>query len=274
MAAALLTLAVALALSGALADNGWLRRRLARERATLRAELSRLGSTTSADALLALSAALIGAVLIAAALGQLTLALCLMPALATPRVWLGRARRNRRAALERQLEPWLGALGNALAATPALGDALASSTALVDAPLCDELELVLKETALGMPLDDALERAATRGQSRLLRGVITTLKVARNTGGNLPTTLAAAAESLREMARLEGVVRTKTAEGRVQTTVLAGLPAVLYCLLITLRPDHFEPMDHSTLGGVLYLAAGTLWVAAVLGAHRILSVDL
>jgi tight adherence protein B len=273
-ALALAIAALGLALAREFGEHGWLRRRVARTRVSLRAELNRLGLRTSAESLLALTLILAGATLIAALLGQHLLALCLVPTLAAPRLWLARARTRRRAALERQLEAWLGALGNALAATPALGDALASSAGMVDAPLRDELELVLKETALGMPLDDALERAGARGDSRLLRGLVTTLKVARNTGGNLPTTLAAACESLREMSRLEGVVRTKTAEGRVQTVVLAALPAVLYYLLVALRPDHFEPMDRSTFGGLLYLAAGTLWVSAVLGAHRILSVDL
>lgn len=273
-ALALLVVALGLGLTCALAGEARPRRLLTRTRARLRAELRRLGLRASADALIALYVAITGAALLAAVLGEIVIALCLVSTLATPRLWLARARGRRRAALERQLEPWLGALGNALAATPALGDALGSSAGLVDAPLRDELELVLKETALGMPLDDALERAGARGDSRLLRGLVTTLKVARNTGGNLPTTLAAARESLREMARLEGVVRTKTAEGRVQTIMLAALPAVLYWLLITLRPDHFEPMDRSAIGGLLYLAAGTLWVSAVLGAHRILSVDL
>jgi tight adherence protein B len=247
---------------------------LARRRAWLLRELARLGTRTRAEAVLALEAALVLGAIGAAGLGAPLPALGLLASALAPSLWLRRLRRRRRALLERQLEPWLVALTNALAATPALGDALAQSARLVDAPLRDELELVSKEMALGTPLDDALERAAARADSRPFRAVITTLKVARNTGGSLPSTLGAAGESLREMARLEGVVRTKTAEGRVQTIVLGALPAALYGLLLTLRPDHFAPMDHSALGGLLYLGAGLLWVSAVLAAHRILSVDL
>jgi tight adherence protein B len=255
-------------------DQAPLRRALERYRKDWRGELARLRAPVSAEALLALQGTLGLAAACAALLGAPVLAACVLPCCLAPQLWLRRARDRYRARLERQLEPWLGALMNALSSTPALGDALASSSRLVDPPLRDELELVTKETALGMPLDDALERAARRAGSRVLRSVITTLKVARNTGGSLPTTLGAAGESLREMARLEGVVRTKTAEGRLQTIVLGALPAALYYLLITLRPDHFVPMDHSALGSLLYLGAGVLWVGAVLAAHRILSVDL
>lgn len=207
-------------------------------------------------------------------LGQWGLALLALVFVFGPNAWLVRARQKRTAKLELQLDLWLTALTNALQATPALGDAIASTAKLIDAPMSDEIELVTKENALGMPLDDALERAAVRSGSRVFRSVITTLKVARNTGGNLPTTLATAAESLREMARLEGVVRTKTAEGRVQTVVLGLLPAALYWLLITMRPDHFDPMDKTTVGTLLYITAGILWAGAVAAAHKILAVDI
>jgi tight adherence protein B len=251
-----------------------LRRALERYRASWSRQLARLGVATTATGVLCLQAALALATLVAAGLGAPAAAACLLACAAAPNLWLRKARAARVRRLERQLDPWLTALTNALTSTPALGDAIASSLPLLDAPLRDELELVTKETALGMPLDDALERAAARAGGRVFRSVITTLKVARNTGGSLPTTLGAASESLREMARLEGVVRTKTAEGRVQTIVLGALPAALYYLLVSLRPDHFEPMDHSTVGSLLYLGAGLLWVSAVLAAHRILSVDL
>ena len=275
IAALLLILLVAGHLGHELAsDRAPIRTWLRRYQANWHQELTFLHAPWSEKRIVAIQAALACAAALFLLLGQWAFALLALVCVFGPNAWLVRARQKRSARLELQLDLWLTALTNALQATPALGDAIASTAKLVDPPMSDEIELVTKENALGMPLDDALERAAVRSGSRVFRSVITTLKVARNTGGNLPTTLATAAESLREMARLEGVVRTKTAEGRVQTIVLGLLPAGLYYLLITMRPDHFDPMDRTTVGTLLYVTAGVLWAGAVAAAHKILAVDI
>ena len=44
----------------------------------------------------------------------------------------------------------------------------------------------------------------------------------RQVGGNLPKVLETTAHTLREMKRLEGVIRTKTADGRMQLWVIGA----------------------------------------------------
>ena len=58
--------------------------------------------------------------------------------------------------LETQLDTFLLALANALKASPSLGDALSACTILLRPPISQELELMLKENALGTPLDQAI----------------------------------------------------------------------------------------------------------------------
>lgn len=191
-----------------------------------------------------------------------------------PNLWLWRARQKRSERLEEQLDSWLTALTNALQANPSLGDAIASTITLVEPPIRDEVELVIKENALGLPLDDALERAAVRSGSRVFRAAITTLKVARNTGGNLPQTLKTASETLREMARLEGVVRTKTADGRAQSVVISLLPVPIYFGIEYMMPGYYDPMRQSLIGHVIFGVVGVLWAGAAILAHKILAVDI
>lgn len=272
IAAALLVLAL-VALGNALAQPDHpLRRALGEHRARWQQALALLRAPLSPRFVLLVQATSIGAGVLLALVSVEAAAAAALCALA-PELWLRRALARRRERLEGQLETWLGALSNALVATAALGDAIQESARVLDAPLADELALVGRETALGTPLDAALERAAQRCGSALFKGVVTTLKIARNTGGHLPTTLRTASDSLREMARLDGVIRTKTAEGRVQAAALCGLPILLYYLLVTLRPDHFTPMDESALGGVLYAIAGVCWLAAILLTRRILRIE-
>jgi tight adherence protein B len=191
-----------------------------------------------------------------------------------PRLWLSRQRRRRTQRIEQQLDTWLLALSNELKANPALGESLAQSARLMGAPLSEELSLLHKETRLGMPLDRALRQMSERAQSPVVSAAIATLRIARNTGGNLSETLDASAASLREMARLEGVVRTKTAEGRAQALLIGVLPAPLLLLLHAIDPKLLEPLWSSARGHLVLAAAACLWLAALLSARKIVAVDI
>jgi tight adherence protein B len=83
-----------------------------------------------------------------------------------------------------------------------------------------------------------------------------------------------AAASLREMARLEGVLRTKTAEGKAQALVISLLPGVLYGGLRLSDEDFFLPLETTASGHVLLGVAAVFWVAAGLLSYKILSVKL
>lgn len=203
--------------------------------------------------------------------------LLLLPVLAivfAPAMVLRRDRNERVERLEAQLDSFMLVLANALQAVPSLGEALASSAALMPAPLSEELDVTLKEYRLGTPLDEALRNLAERVSSPVASTAITTLRVARQTGGDLPSVLRVTAESLREMARLEGVVRTKTAEGRSQAFVISLLPAVMFIMLKFLNPELIQPLFESTMGHVILSGALLLWLGAILSARKILDVDI
>jgi tight adherence protein B len=197
-----------------------------------------------------------------------------VPILFGPTIQLRRLREQRMVRLEQQLDSWLLMLANALKAVPSIGDALASSQALMHAPMSQELDVVLKEYQLGTPLDAALFNMGERIKSRIVTTALTMLQVARRTGGDLPSTLETSAASLRELARLEGVVRTKTADGRNQAMVVGALPAVIIVILYFLHPDLLLPMFQSFKGNILLAIAFALWAGAIASAMKILKVDI
>ena len=175
---------------------------------------------------------------------------------------------------ESQIECWLSAIGNALQASPSLGEAIASTIALVPAPMSEELDILVKETELGTPLDDALDHLAERIPSKTLQASVLALKVARKSGGNLPKMLENAAEALRELARLEGVVRTKTAEGRAQTWVIGAIPVPMVAGLHAMDPRYFDPLFRYFSGQITIAASVILWILAIVSANKILQVDV
>jgi Flp pilus assembly protein TadB len=127
---------------------------------------------------------------------------------------------------------------------------------------------------LGTPLDAAILNMSARLKSRLVSSSLATILVGRQTGGDLPAILEQSAATLREMQRLEGVVRTKTAEGRMQAFVLGAIPFVLLAVLHQMDPTYLVPLFETTTGNVVIIFAVILWFSAIIMARRILTVDI
>jgi tight adherence protein B len=191
-----------------------------------------------------------------------------------PWIWLESKVSKRITAIESQTDIWLGALANALRASPSLGEAISSTIAVTEVPLCQELETLMKDYELGTPLDEALANLGRRCRSPVMDASLQALRVARKTGGNLTDTLESAAAALRELARLEGVVRTKTAEGKTQAMVIGCVPFALASIISWVDPVFLSPLWDTVFGNILVVIAGIIWAVAVLLAKKICAVDV
>ena len=194
--------------------------------------------------------------------------------LIVPTVWIDKMKRERVELIEKQLDGFILALSNALKTTPSIGAAFASVILVVQDPTRQEVELAIKEMKVGSTLDQALLHMASRVGSRPMDSALSAILIGRQVGGNLPKVLETTAATLREMGRLEGVVRTKTAEGKMQLWVLGGLPAALVWGLNALWPGYFVPLTQSIFGYIIMFACGSMWVAALVLARRVLNVDI
>lgn len=191
-----------------------------------------------------------------------------------PRLWLGRALVRKRTEIEQRLPSVARTLANSLRATPNIVAALEQTQRLCPPGLDRELELVLQEMHVGSTLEPALLRMGARVKSGDLDAILTAILITRQVGGHLPEVLETLAASLREMARLAGVLRTKTAEGRIQFLVVALVPPVLVLFFGKLRPGHFDPLFESQTGYIICVVAALLWAGSVLLARKVLAVQL
>ena len=201
--------------------------------------------------------------------------LLLIPAcIVGPKMVLEQKRRRRVVAIEQKLDGFVVALANALRAAPSAGRALAMIQPVTAAPLNQEIELVLREMRVGSTLEQALGNLSARVRSFQLDAAMSGLLIGRQTGGNVPEILDGAAQTLREMARLQGVLRSKTAEGRAQANVLAVFPVVMIFAFDLASPGYFRPLTESVAGVTVMVIAITMWVASVIMTRRIMAVEL
>jgi len=193
---------------------------------------------------------------------------------AGPALYIEQMRKNRIKAIEKQVEPFILALASALKTTPSIGSALASVHGLLSAPLQDEIGLVLKEMRVGNTLEQSLLNLGGRIPIVELDATLASILIGRQVGGNLPEILDTTASTLREMSRLAGVMRTKTASGRMQVLVLFLAPPLVVLGFDAVSPNYFSPLTSSALGVVLVMIAAGLWLGSVILARKIVQVDL
>jgi tight adherence protein B len=191
-----------------------------------------------------------------------------------PPAYIEMLRRRRVSEIEKQLDGFLLAIANALKATPSLGDAFISVQQLIRPPLQQEIELAVKEMRVGSTLEQALLFMANRIASRQVDSAISALLIGRQVGGNLPKILDGTSATLREMSRLEAVVRTKTAEGKAQLALLSVFPLVLILAFNAVKENYFDPLTQSITGYAIIAVAGLCWIASLVIARKIVSVDV
>jgi len=269
------SLGLCLAAHGVLVSkNGWLRRALSSHLAVRQAQIAFLRLGISPRGLVAAQAVWFVAALTLAILwvGLAGLAATALPLVVGP--WLRSRCDARLGALDAQLSGWLVALARSLSSATSLGDALEESTSMVDTPLREEIEHLTRELSLGLSVAEGLERMSLRVGSATLSAAVAAIRIGLHTGGGLSSTLASSAETLREMARLEGVVRARTAEGRAQANVVAALPFPMVAGLHLMNPGLLAPLAQDERGAAVVAVALSLWLTSFVLARSILNVDI
>ncbi len=210
---------------------------------------------------------------------ELTIGLPFFPAwvifvCAVPLLYIDSMRRKRLQQIENQLDGFLLALANALKAIPSVAAAFNSVVPILQPPIREEVDLATKEMKVGSTLDQALLHMASRIGSRQVDSALSAVLIGRQVGGNLGRVLETTAASIREMARLDGVIRTKVAEGKMQMYVIGVMPIFLVVGLSYSSPGFFDPLQKNLTGYLTTAGAGGCWVVAILWARKILAVDI
>ncbi len=259
----------------AASENSRPARMLAEYEKGLQRYLTFLWISMSARKLIVYQAVAFVASLIVAALANRSSFLLLSAFIAlAPSLDLRQRVKKRVALLEAQLDNWLLAFANSLRATASIGEAIGTTASILRAPIAQELDLVLKELRLGASVDEALLSMSRRIGSPPVSGALSAIIIGRNTGGDMPKMLETTAAALRESQRLDGVLRTKTAEGRAQSVVLSIMPFAMVGAIYLLSPEWLNPLVETLWGGIIIAVALTLWLGAFLMARKILAVDM
>lgn len=171
-------------------------------------------------------------------------------ALMAPTKLLDVLRERRRVKFNDQLVEALGNMSNALRAGFSINQAFETVVQNGEKPISQEFGVMLQQMRVGMNFYDALQSLDKRVGSEDLTLVVTSIDIARRTGGNLTEIFDKISLTIRERMRIERRVRTLTAQGRMQGIIVACMPAVLGLIMTFLKPDMMLPFFKSVNGMV------------------------
>jgi tight adherence protein B len=132
-------------------------------------------------------------------------------------------------------------------------------------PLAGEFLQVHQQQKFGLRFRDALLQLGERMPSQDLRFLITAILVQRETGGDLTEILDRAAHVIRERLRIQGEVRTYTAQGRLTGWILSLLPVALLLLINLVTPGYSKILFNDPTGQkLLYTGAVLIAIGALI----------
>ena len=130
-------------------------------------------------------------------------------------------------------------------------------------PLASEFARVFQQQKFGLRFRDAMLELGDRIPSTDLQFLITAILVQKETGGDLIEILDRTTEVIRDRIRIEGEVRTKTAQGRLTGWILSLLPIVLLLVINLVNPGYSSLLFQDPIGRVaLYIGGGLMCVGA------------
>lgn len=184
-----------------------------------------------------------------------------------------RANASRRE-FDAQLADNLQVVASAMRAGQTFVGALAVSVEDAMEPAKRELHRVVTDERLGVPLDEALGRAARRMRSEELEyvGLVATLQ--RETGGSTAEVLDRITQTIRERAELKRLVRGLTAQGRLGGMVVTAIPLGLTAMFLVTRPGYFSPMLQSSFGVICIVAAVTMTATGWIAIRKIVDIKV
>jgi len=254
--------------------DAWLRRRPAGRR--LGNWLQGAGSPLSPADLLLLCVS--GGLFLTVALSTfmprgVALVISVAAAIGVARVLVERKRAQRRDEFINQLPDVARVLSNGTSAGLSMAGAMELAGRELAQPAATEMDVVVQETRLGMPLEASLERLRERLPSREVAVLMTTLIIQQRAGGDTVRALSGLGQTLEARKDLLREIRTMLSGAVFTSYLVAGMGAGTILMINAISPGIMRELT-TTLVGLLALSVSvTLYVVAFVLIRRLTRVE-
>jgi tight adherence protein B len=185
-----------------------------------------------------------------------------------------RLKAARRKQLIRQLPDTLDSLVGALRSGMSLQQSLGLMAEQLPKPSNQEFGLVVRKLRMGVAMDDVLEELEKRIQSQEYTMFTTSMRIAREAGGNITESIERLADTMRRKLAMEDKIVALTSQGKIQGIIVGLLPLFLMWVLNLMEPEAMAPLFNSLIGyGVLAVIFMLEFVGFIL-IRKIVRIDV
>jgi len=181
-------------------------------------------------------------------------------------------KKRRMEKFQRQLPDALDLVARALKAGHAFSSGMKMITDEFDDPIGTEFSKVLDEINFGVSIPDALKNLSIRVDCPDLKFFVVSVIIQRESGGNLAEILENISHLIRERFKLQGRIRTLSAEGRISAYILIALPFVIASLVYFANPGYIKVLIIDPLGKKLITGAIFLMMVGIVIIRRMIRI--
>ncbi len=186
-----------------------------------------------------------------------------------PNLMVNIARRQRLKKFQSQLVDATMMLSSSLKAGLSFIQAIEVLCEEMPAPISQEFYLVLKENKWGISLEESLRRLRDRVPIEEVNLLVSSILIARESGGELTRVLSRLAETIRNNLKLKEKIATLTLQGRLQGLIMMVLPFAFAYFVYKQNPGHFDIMLETNLGRTFLVVALVLQIIGMILIQRI-----
>jgi tight adherence protein B len=173
-------------------------------------------------------------------------------------LWM-RSRRSRK--LSEQLPEALEMMARSLRAGHALSSAFKMVATEMPTPVSMEFGRAFEAQELGLPFERAVADMTRRApDNRDLKIFALSVIVQKETGGNLVEIIEKIADTVRARYKFQGKLAGLTAEGRMSSYIVGGLPFVTLLFLMFVNRPYVMPLFTTDLGHVFIIVGAMMWI--------------
>lgn len=190
------------------------------------------------------------------------------------REWVLRTLARRRNKFAEQLPDALQVVGSALRSGHSFAGALAVVVESASEPMKSEMQRVVADEQLGVPIQDSLNIVAKRMASRDVEQLALVAQLQREAGGDAAEVIDTVAATVRERFDLKRMIQTLTMQGRMSRWIVTALPIFVVIVVYLENPTYFHPLTATLFGRIVLILAAAWAVAGSFVIKRIVEIEV
>lgn len=191
-----------------------------------------------------------------------------------PGIWVNLVRKKRVIKIEEQLLNATVLLASSLRAGHSFLQSLELVSRESPPPLADEFAKVIRETKIGITVEEALENLVYRIDSKDIEMVVTGVLIQRLVGGNLAEVLDSIAYTIDKRIKTKAKIRALTAQPRLSALIISLLPVVLALFIYLRKADFLAVLVTDPSGRILFMYGIISFILGVFLLQKVVDIDV